>query len=414
MKIAYLDAFAGIAGDMILGAFVSAGISPDDLKRELDKLKLGNVELAQRKVIRSGITAVKIDVLVSGETEKVTDLGRDADSGQHQGRSHRHHGQGHGRSYVEIEHLIAESPLSQFVRDKSLDVFRRIGEAESKIHDIPLEKIHFHEIGAVDSIVDIVGCALCVEMSGVDAVYTSPIRMGSNGFVETQHGAMPVPTPASIEVLKDYPVVFNDVPYELTTPTGAGIVKSFSKGVLKHQAFEIEKIGYGAGSRDLDKLPNLLRLVIGELKSEVEEDHVVMLETNMDDINPQLIPYVIEKLMSAGATDAFVVPVIMKKGRPGFMLTVLISESIIERISTEIFSQTTTLGLRIQHVDRIKIHREIKTALTSFGEVQVKEAVVNGKKRVSAEFEECRRIAESKGLPVAEVMQKLNAELNRE
>ncbi len=414
MKIAYFDTFAGIAGDMVLGAFISAGVDAKEVKDELSKLGIGNWDLKIGKVVRSGITAAKVDVVVSGEIERVNDLGADVSSRPHgQDESYGHH-HSHGRSYLEIKYLIENSGLSNFVKSKSLSVFLKLAEAESKIHDTTVDKIHFHEVGAVDSIIDIVGTAVCLELNKVEEVFTSPVRVGSSGYIEAQHGVLPVPGPAALEILKNYPVVFNDLPYELTTPTGAAIVAALSKGVLRNRPIKIEKIGYGAGTRDLGRLPNLLRVVIGELKSEHEEDHTILVETNMDDINPQLIPHVIEKVISAGATDAFVAPIIMKKGRPGFLLSVLMGESLLEKISSEIFSQTTTLGLRVQNIRRIKVHRETKIVKTSFGEVKVKESSVNGKIRIAVEFEECKRIAESLSLPLAEVMQKLNAELNRE
>lgn len=414
MRIAYFDTFAGIAGDMLLGAFISSGVDVTQLMDEIKKLNLGDVVLRVNKIVRSGITATKVNVVVSGQVEEVADLGPDVHGHQHRHNDSHGHEHTHGRSYLEIKDLIERSDLSSSVKAKSLAVFRILADGEAKTHDTTPDKIHFHEVGAIDSIVNIVGTAICLDLSGVDAVFTSPIRLGSNGYVEAQHGVLPVPSPAALEILKDYPVVFNDLPYELTTPTGAAIVKALSKGVLKDKPVEIEKIGYGAGTRDLGRLPNLLRVVIGELKSDLEEDHVVMIETNMDDINPQLIPYVIETLITLGATEAFVVPVIMKKGRPGFLLSVLTSESLLEKIASEIFSQTTTLGLRIQYIRRIKVSRDTKKVKTSFGEVRVKESDINGKKRVMAEFEECKRIAESESIPLAEVMQRLNSELNRE
>ncbi len=418
MRIAYFDTFAGIAGDMVLGAFIDSGVDPRDLTNELSKLNLGNVELKLEKMVRSGITATKVDVIVGGESEKVEDLGTSVHRHEHKGHSsgeHEHsHDHDHGRSYLEIRHLIESSGVSEPVKRNSLEIFRRIGEAEAKIHDTSIDKIHFHEVGAVDSIVDIVGTSICLELSGIESVFTSPVRLGSNGYFEAKHGVLPVPGPAALEILKGYPVVFNDLPYELTTPTGAAIVASLSKGLLKDRPVEIQKIGYGAGSRDLGRLPNLLRLVVGEIKSDLEEDHVILVETNMDDINPQLIPHIIEKLLAAGATDAFVMPLLMKKGRPGFLLSVLTSETLLNSIALEIFSQTTTLGLRMQHIRRMKVHREIRKVETSFGEVTVKESQVNGTTRIMAEFEECKRIAESKSIPLIEVMHRLNSELNRE
>lgn len=424
MKIAYFDTFAGIAGDMVLGAFIDSGVDPDALTNELAKLKLGDVELKLNKVVRSGITATKVDVAVSGTVEKVEDLG----SSVHTHSDHEHHPHDHehshdhdhshdheqGRSYLEIKHLIENSGVSDSVKRNSLEIFGRIGEAEAKIHSTTLDKIHFHEVGAIDSIVDIVGTAVCLELSGVEAVFTSPIRLGSNGYFEAKHGVLPVPGPAALEILKGYPVVFNDIPYELTTPTGAAVVAALSKGLLNDRPVNIKKIGYGAGTRELGRLPNLLRVVIGEVASDLEEDHVVLVETNMDDINPQLVPHVIERLLAAGATDAFVIPLMMKKGRPGFLLSVLTSETRLNAIALEIFSQTTTLGLRIQHIRRMKVHRETKKVSTSFGEVNVKESHVNGNKRIMAEFEECKRIAESRSIPLIEVMQRLNSELNHE
>ncbi|HUI28571.1 MAG TPA: nickel pincer cofactor biosynthesis protein LarC [Candidatus Acidoferrales bacterium] len=413
MRIAYFDTFAGIAGDMVLGAFVSSGVDVNRLRSEIARLNIGNVELRAEKVVRNGITATKVDVVVSGRVEKVDDLGPSLHENSH--KHSKHHGDHeHGKSYLEIKHLIENSGLSDFVKSKSLAVFSKLAEAEAKIHDTTVDKIHFHEVGAADSIVDIVGAAICIEITGVESIYTSPIRLGSGGYIDARHGVLPVPAPAAIEILKDYPVIFNDIPFELTTPTGAAIVSALSNGVLKDRPIEIEKIGYGSGTRELGSLPNLLRLIIGQLKSELEEDHGVLVETNVDDINPQVIPFVIEKVLSLGATDAFVTPVIMKKGRPGFMLSVLIPETLLDRIAAEIFSQTTTLGLRIRNIRRMKVHREVKTVKTSFGDVQVKESNINGKKRISAEFEECKRISESKNIPLAEVMQRLNAELNRE
>ncbi len=414
MRIAYLDMFAGIAGDMVLGAFVSAGLDPNRIKSEIDKLGLGNIELRVRKIVRSGITAMKVDVVVAGEIEKVEDLGADIHHHRHK-HSHddSHHADEHGRSYLEIKHLLESSPLSERVKRDSLEVFRRLAEAEARIHDTTVEKIHFHEVGAADSIVDIVGTAVCMELFGIEAVYTSPIRVGSGGYIEAKHGVLPVPAPAALEILTGYPVIFNDIPHELTTPTGAAIVAALSKGVLNDREMEIGMIGYGAGSREMERLPNLLRVVIGEIGSVTDEDHVVVVETNMDDINPQLIPHIIEKVISAGATDAYVTAVMMKKGRPGFLLTVLMSETIMEKVSNEIFAQSTTLGLRIQYVRRSKLRRDSKTIRTSFGDVKVKVSSVDGKMRVAPEFEECKRIAGEKGMPLVEIMQRLNAELNR-
>ncbi len=414
MRIAYFDTFAGIAGDMVLGAFVSSGVDPVKLEAELSRLGQTNFHLKISRVSRNGINASKVDVVVGDQIETVDDLGADigrSGGGHHEKEHHPHH---HGKSYVEIRQLLETSELSESVKSRSTEIFRRIAEAEAKIHNTTVDKIHFHEVGAIDSIVDIVGSAICLELAKVEGVFTSPIRLGSGGYFEAQHGVLPVPGPAALEILKGYPVVFNDIPYELTTPTGAAIVAGLSKGVLRDKQIEIESVGYGAGTRELERLPNLLRVVIGNIDSQTEEDRVVQVETNMDDINPQLIPNVIERLLAIGATDAFVAPVIMKKGRPGFVLSVLTPETLLDKISTEILSQTTTLGMRVSYNRRIKVKRELKTVKTTFGDVKVKESNIDGKLRVAAEYDECKRIGDALSLPVIEVMQKLNAELNKD
>ncbi len=413
MKIAYFDTFAGIAGDMVLGAFVSAGLDSNKIMEELSKLNLGEVQLRVSSVVRSGINASKVEVVVSGQVERVNDLGREINTRVHV-REENHSNGGHGRSYHDIKRLIEDSGLSSFVKSKALSVFLKLAEAEAKIHNTDVDKIHFHEVGAFDSIVDIVGAAICLELSNIESVFTSPIRLGSAGYIEAKHGVLPVPAPATVEILKGYPVVFNDVPFELTTPTGAALVAALSKGVLRESPIKVERIGYGAGTRDLGRLPNLLRIVIGESDNEKEEDYVILLETNMDDINPQLVPYVIEKVLALGATDAYVSPVIMKKGRPGFELTVLTREPLLDRISSEIFSQTTTLGMRIQKVRRIKASRESKLMQTTFGEVRVKISEIGGQRRFNVEFEDCKSIADSRNFSLFDVMQKINSELNRE
>jgi hypothetical protein len=375
MKIAYFDTISGISGDMTLGAFVSAGVSIDELVSELQKLKLNGFELSAQHITRNGIVAVKVDVIIS-----------------EQPHYHRH--------LKDIETLIDKSDLSVNVKERAKKIFHEVAVAEAKVHSTSIEKVHFHEVGAIDSLVDIVGASICLEKLGVQAVYSSPIKVGNGGMVKTQHGMLPVPTPATMEILRDYPVVLTDVPFELTTPTGAAIVKALSQGMLTTEKIQVSTIGYGAGGREIEQLPNLLRVLIGELAPEYLADEIVSIETNIDDMNPEIYPYVIEKLITAGAHDAYLIPIVMKKGRPGILLSVLVDR------------ETTTLGVRIQPVERKKLPRAHKQMNTSFGIVSVKVIVVEGKEQLRVEFEECKRIASEKNIPLAEVYRILECELN--
>lgn len=387
MKIAYLDTVAGIAGDMTMAAFVSAGLPLDELHSELRKLPLEGFELIGKHIMRNAISAVHIDVVIT-----------------HSPHAHRH--------LRDIYDIIDRSELSPRVKEVSKSIFRVIGEAEAKIHNTTLEKIHFHEVGALDSIVDIVGTAVCLEKFGIERVYTSPVRLGSSGFVQTQHGTMPTPTPATLEILKGYPTVLTDIPEELTTPTGAAIVKALSSGVLDDEVLRVNAIGYGAGTKEMTQVPNLLRVVIGELDIPSEDERIVTVETNIDDMNPQVYPYLIEKLLAAGAHDAYLVPIIMKKGRPGVLLSVMVAKSRLDEVAHLIYLHTSTIGLRIQEIGRRKLPRRKVLVHTQFGTIRAKAVLRNGKEVLAPEFEECKRIAEERGLSVLEVQQALLRELS--
>jgi uncharacterized protein (TIGR00299 family) protein len=387
MKTAYFDTISGISGDMTLGAFVSAGVSIDELISELQKLKLSGFELSAQHITRNGIVAVKVDVIISEQPQY-----------------HRH--------LKDIETLIDESDLSLNVKERAKKIFHEVAVAEAKVHNSSIEKVHFHEVGAIDSLVDIVGTSICLEKFGIQAVYSSPIKVGNGGMVKTQHGMLPVPTPATMEILKDYSVVLTDVPFELTTPTGAAIIKALSQGVLTAEKIKVSAIGYGAGGREVEQLPNLLRVFIGELEPEYLADEIVSIETNIDDMNPEIYPYVIEKLITAGAHDAYLIPIVMKKGRPGILLSVLVERAKIERILEIVYRETTTLGVRIQPIERKKLPRAQKQMNTSFGIISVKVIMVDGKEQLRVEFEECKRIALEKNIPLAEVYRILERELN--
>jgi len=386
MRIAYLDTVGGIAGDMTMAAFVSAGISIDELSQELRKLPLGSFELVAQHVQRHHIDAVHIDVVLSEESR-------------------------HRRHLNDIYSIIEGSTFSDTVKRRAKSIFAVIAEAEAKIHASPIEKVHFHEVGALDSIIDIVGTAICFEKFGIEQVYSSPVRLGSGGFQTTQHGTMPTPVPATLEILKDYPVVLTAIPYELTTPTGAGIIKATSAGTLDEEIIRVHSVGYGAGSKEFAEIPNFLRVVIGEIEGDIGQEQIVVVETNIDDMNPQVYPYLIEKLLEAGAHDAYLIPIIMKKGRPGILLSVMVPKGRLDHIAGIIYQQTSTIGLRVQNIGRKKLPRREMEIETSFGRVKAKAVVRSGEEVITPEFEECKRIAHEKHIPLLEVMEILQREI---
>jgi len=383
MRIAYFDTFSGVSGDMTLGAFISAGVSLDDLREGIGRLGLRGVELEASHIVRNGITAVKLDVVISAPEKK-----------------HRH--------LTDILRLIESSGLSPRVRGDAAKIFGEVGKAEAKVHNTTIEKVHFHEVGALDSIVDIVGAALCMELAGIERVYSSPVRLGTGGFADTEHGRLPLPGPAAVEILRGYPTVLTDIPFELTTPTGAAIIRALSSGTLSTEEITVSDVGYGAGTREIPQVPNLLRILVGGLRPDAGAEMVLM-ETAIDDMNPEIYPFVVEQLMAAGAADAYLVPVIMKKGRPGIVLTVLAERSLIDPLSAIVFSHTTTIGVRMHPVSRITLERAQKKVMTPFGEVSVKSVVSGGVERLVPEFEECRRISLREKISIVEVYHRISA-----
>ena len=384
--IAYLDTIGGISGDMTLGAFVSAGMPFDTLANELAKLGLEGFELQASHIERSGIVATKIDVVVS-----------------QQPHYHRH--------LKDINELIDRSSLSQSVKERAKKIFLEVARAEAAIHGSTIEKIHFHEVGAIDSLVDIVGASICIEFFNIDEVYSSPVKVGGGGFVKSAHGKLPVPTPATMEILKDYPVVLTDIQHELTTPTGAAIVKALSRGMFPTARLKATAIGYGAGTKEFEAIPNLLRVMIGKIDREYETDTVIVVEANIDDMNPEIYPYVIERLMEAGAYDAFVLPVLMKKGRPGMILSAITERGKLDAVNAVIFKETTTLGVRTIPSERFKLPRSSREVKTSLGPVKVKVVVNEGTERIVPEFEECKRIAREKNMALKDVYKILEKEI---
>jgi pyridinium-3,5-bisthiocarboxylic acid mononucleotide nickel chelatase len=386
MRIVYLDTIAGIAGDMTLAAFISAGMPLDELAGELRSLNLDGFELSARHVQPSAIDAVQLDVVVT-----------------HQPHYHRH--------FKDILTILEQSGLATGVRERATNIFTVLATAEARVHNTSIERVHFHEVGALDSIVDIVGTAICLERFGIERVYSSPVRIGSGGIMTTQHGRMPTPAPATLEILKDYPVVLTAIPAELTTPTGAAIIKSQSFGVLDDEVIRVESIGYGAGTREIEGLPNLLRLVIGTMAEQDDRDESMIIESNIDDMNPQLHPYLIERLLAAGAHDAYLVPIIMKKGRPGILLSAITDRTHMDDVIALIFRETPSIGLRIHVVGRRKLRRRELVLPTSFGPVRAKAVERDGGTVVTAEFEECKRLAQERNMPLAHVMRVINEEL---
>lgn len=303
--------------------------------------------------------------------------------------------------------MIEGSALSDSVKERSVAIFRAIAIAEARIHNVDLDNVHFHEVGAIDSIADVVATAVCLEHLGVEEVYSSVVPVGSGGMIQTAHGTMPLPAPATLEILKGYPVRLTSLPFELTTPTGAGILKALSRGTLTSESFHVERVGFGAGTRELPDRPNLLRVVIGERVAVEEHDLVTVLETNIDDLNPQIYPHLVERLLETGALDAYLTQVIMKKGRPGMLLTVLAPQGAVDELSKVIYRETTTIGIRYHEVMRRKLAREEILMESEFGVVRMKRIEMAGERRIAPEYEEARRIARERSLPLQYVLRKL-------
>lgn len=389
MKIAYFDIFAGISGDMTLGAFVDAGLPIQELSHEISRLHLKGVNLDASHIVRNGITATKVDVVITAK------------------EAHHH------RHPADVFRIIDDSSLAGSIKATAKRIYQEVITAESKIHNTTIEKIHLHEVGMLDSIVDICGAAICLELMKIDAVYSSPVKVGNGGLIKAEHGILPNPGPAALEILRGYSVILSDIPFELTTPTGAAIIKALSTGILSTERFVIERIGYGAGTRELTEVPNLLRLMLGTLEAGTIEDDIVSIETNIDDMNPEIYPYVLERLLNAGAHDAYLIPVIMKKGRPGVVLSLLAERGKIKELLPIIYGETSTLGVRIQPIERQKLSRKVVERMTIFGIVKAKEIGWGETVRLVPEFEECRRIAVEKGMALRDVYSALEREFQK-
>ncbi len=423
MRIAYLDCFSGISGDMFLGALVDAGVSAQKLEELVAALGIG-ARLQISRVNRSGITATKVDVLTSdGPVESEASAPTHhththdhphGDHHDHAPKQHKHkhdHARehSHGRGLKEIRRIIAAAHISEGAKSTAISMFEALGAAEAKVHNVDIEKIHFHEVGAVDAIVDIICASVGAETLGVDEILCSPLNVGG-GTVKCAHGVFPVPAPATVELLKDAPVFSSGLQMELVTPTGAAIVKTLASRFGVFPEMKIEKAGYGAGSRDFPGHANVVRLVIGEAQAGIAErvshETISVLEANLDDLNPQVFGYVMDRLLEEGALDVFGVPVQMKKNRPGTLLTVLCRPEDASKLGQLIFTETTTLGVRRREEQRQVLARKWMTVTTQWGEVKIKIASMNGTvTNFAPEYEDCRRIAEEHRVPLKSVIQ---------
>lgn len=398
MKTLYLDCFSGMSGDMFVGAMLDLGFPLDELRAELAKLGMeGEYELHARREGRCEITATKFDVEVKEKHH------------HHHHHHDHHHGHHHGRGYSEIVEMIRGAGLGESVERRACGIFKRIGEAEAKIHGKSLEEIHFHEVGAVDSIVDVVGACVAVEGLGVEQVLASPLVDG-RGWIECAHGKFPIPAPATLEILKGVPITQVEVPYEMITPTGAAILKELAASFAPLSGMEVEKVGYGAGSRELGGRPNVLRALLGERVSEAaefseyEQDEVVVVECHLDDCTGEVLGYLTERLMKAGAVDTGVFPLMMKKGRPAYYIQVMAPLEAKGQIVDLIFRETTAFGLRISSRRRLKLRREFREVATPWGTVRVKLGMLGTEAvQSSPEYEDCRALAEKHGVALKEV-----------
>ena len=376
MKIAYLDCFSGISGDMMLGALLDAGLDLKKLDVELKKLNVPGFKIRSRKVVRNGISGTKFDVLTQEQ--------------------HKH------RNLKDICTLIQKSKLDDDIKTSAKKAFTDLATVEAAIHHKEINEIHFHEIGAIDSIVDIVGSFIGIKLLEIEAVYASRVHLGT-GFVKCQHGTFPLPAPATLALLKNVPVYSQGIEAELVTPTGACLLKNLVKSFGPMPAMKMTATGYGAGYKELS-IPNVLRISIGETQVSYEKDEVILIETNIDDMTPENIGYVQEMLFSNGAKDVFLTSIFMKKNRPGVKLSVLIDAEKLDRMLSIVFTETTSLGVRLQYMERRKLAHEIVSVKTALGHGNVKIGKRgNDIKTLSPEYESCREIAIKKKLPFKQV-----------
>jgi len=387
MKIAYFDCFSGISGDMTVGALLDAGLKIETLEKELKKLGLSGYQLEVNKVIKKGISATQFKVKIKEE--------------------------GVERRFKDILTNLEESKLDEEIKKETKKIFFNIAQAESKIHQKDMDKIHFHEIGGLDSILDITSAVIGIKTLGIEEIYSSALPVGK-GFVKCAHGVIPVPAPATLELLKNIPTYSGGIESEMITPTGAAIIGTLAKSFGERPLMKIERIGYGAGEKEFT-IPNILRVSIGEKKLKDEKlkdgyvsDEAVLIESNIDDMNPEFYDYIMDQLFSQGALDVFLTPIQMKKNRPANMLSIVIYEQNLKEILEVLFSESTTLGVRIREIKRLKLAQQNFIAETKYGKIKVKVGMFKGEiKNVAPEYEDCKKIAEQHQVPLKEVYEEV-------
>ncbi len=400
-KVLYVDCFSGASGDMILGALIDAGLPIEALREALGSLALGDVRLRAERVERSGIGATSFTV--EGGTE-ANPQGHSHEEHHHHD-DHHHHDHHHHRGLSEICQMVDGSSLSDAAKARAKRLFRRLAETEAEIHQMPVEKVHLHEVGAVDSIIDIAGAVFGLERLGVDRIVVSPLNVGS-GTVTCEHGVMPVPAPATARLIEGVPVYSSGPAVELLTPTGALILTDYADAFGAMPAMTIRQSGYGAGDREFSGHPNLLRVLIGEEEQAGGHERVVLIECEIDDMNPQIFGVLMDQLYAAGALDVYYVPVQMKKNRPGTLVSIVARPEDRPALSGIVFRETTTIGVRFVEMDRERLDRESVEVETPLGTVRVKVARRAGASAVvnaAPEFEDCVRLAGEHGLSVKEV-----------
>ena len=378
MKTAYFDAFSGLSGDMIVGAILDCGADFAALEHAITAMPIKGYRLSTRRKVASGISALKFEVEVTEPQPE--------------------------RHFAEIRAMIVSSSLAESVKRRAVAIFEVLAAAEAKIHNTTPDRVHFHEVGAVDSIIDIVATAWGLEHLGVDDLIVSPLPMG-HGFARSQHGVIPVPAPATAQLLTGFAVKLGDGAAEMVTPTGAAVIRALARSAEIPLNFEIEKIGYGAGTRDLEDRPNVLRMMLGRPRATLDSDEMLEISANIDDLNPQIYEHVMDRLFAAGARDVTLTPTIMKKGRPAITLTVIADPTHRDALAEIIFAETSTIGLRFHPVARLKLSREIREVETQWGKIRVKISAAQGQAptTISPEYEDCRRIAAQHNVPLRTV-----------
>jgi uncharacterized protein (TIGR00299 family) protein len=389
VKVAYFDCPSGAAGDMIMAALVDAGVPLARLRDELRNLPLEGWDITAREVRRGVFRATKVEVEIDA-------------------RDHRHH-----RTLADILAILDRSRLARPLAERAARIFTRLADAEARAHGTARDEVRFHDVGAVDAIVDVTGAVIALDLIGAEQVHVSALPIGG-GFVEGPHGRIPVPAPGTAELLRGFPVVDTGVAAELVTPTGAAILTTLAAGAGRMPALTVEAIGYGAGTRDLPGTPNVVRCFVGRLDRTAGDETVVQLETTIDDMSPQLYELVAERLFEAGALDVFLTPVIMKRGRPGIVVTALAAPDRVDDLARVLFEETSTIGVRWSERRRARLDREVVTLPTMYGVVPVKISRLDGRiVTITPEFADVARIAREKALPAREVLEQVRADARR-